>query len=52
MQTIKDYCSVEIEKLWDEVRRFEYPHAYYVDLSKELLAVKESLLQIYSVYDN
>jgi nicotinate phosphoribosyltransferase len=52
MQTIKDYCAMEIENLWDEVRRFEYPHAYYVDLSGELLAVKESLLQLYSIYDN
>jgi nicotinate phosphoribosyltransferase len=52
MQTIKDYCAVETNKLWDEVRRFEYPHAYYVDLSTELLAVKENLLQLYSIYDN
>ena len=41
---IQEYCRKEVATLWPEVRRFEYPHNYYVDLSDELLAIKTSLL--------
>ena len=34
----------EIDKIWDEVKRFENPHEYYVDLSQELWNVKYQLL--------
>ncbi len=33
-----------VEHLWDEVRRFENPHSYYVDLSKELWDLRQRLL--------
>ena len=41
---IKEYCRGEIETLWDEVKRFENPHKYYVDLSEKLWTVKQELL--------
>ncbi len=41
---IQEYCRVEIDTLWDEVKRFENPHRYYVDLSKRLWDIKQSLL--------
>lgn len=41
---IKDYCSKQIDTLWDEVKRFENPHNYYVDLSPELWQIKTDLL--------
>ena len=41
---IKQYCSNELEKLWDEVKRFENPHNYYVDLSRKLWDLKQQLL--------
>ena len=44
MQEIQDYCKGEVKKLWDEVKRFENPHRYYVDLSQKLWDVKHSLL--------
>ena len=44
MQDIQDYCKGEVKKLWDEVKRFENPHRYYVDLSQKLWDVKHSLL--------
>jgi nicotinate phosphoribosyltransferase len=34
----------ELDRLWDEVKRFEYPHAYYVDLSRRLYDLKQRLL--------
>lgn len=40
---IRDYCAREVESLWDEVKRFENPHRYYVDLSKKLWDTKKEL---------
>lgn len=49
LKDIKDYCKNQIDTLWDEVKRFENPHKYYVDLSQALWDMKASLLQKYSV---
>lgn len=48
-QQIKKFCESQLETIWDEVKRFENPHKYYVDLSKKLWDEKQSLLQNYSV---
>lgn len=45
---IKKYCEKEVGRLWDEVKRFEFPHKYYVDLSPELWSIKDELLKKYS----
>ncbi len=42
---IQSYCKEEVGKLWDEVKRFENPHRYYVDLSDKLWNIKMSLLE-------
>jgi nicotinate phosphoribosyltransferase len=42
---IQKYCKSEVETLWDEVKRFENPHTYYVDLSEKLWNIKHSLLE-------
>lgn len=44
LDVLKEYCALEVDKLWDEVKRFENPHKYYVDLSKPLWDVKYNLL--------
>lgn len=44
LEALKEYCTLEVDKLWDEVKRFENPHKYYVDLSKPLWDIKYSLL--------
>ena len=44
LSDIQDYCMHQIETLWDEVKRFEHPHSYYVDLSYDLWKIKQSLL--------
>ncbi len=41
---IRDYCMKEIDTLWEEVKRFENPHRYYVDLSEKLWNIKRDLL--------
>ena len=40
----RDYCNRELESLWDEVKRFENPHNFYVDLSQQLWDIKQQLL--------
>ncbi len=45
---IKLHCAKEIDRLWDEVKRFEFPHKYYVDLSPALWEIKNNLLKQYS----
>ena len=45
MQEIQNYCKGEVKKLWDEVKRFENPHNYYVDLSQKLWDIKQCLLK-------
>ena len=42
---IQQYCKREVAALWDEVKRFENPHRYYVDLSKKLWDIKHKLLE-------
>lgn len=45
---IKEYCQKQILTLWDEILRFENPHEYYVDLSKELWDLKNRLIETHS----
>lgn len=42
---IRKYCLEQVETLWDEVKRFDNPHKYYVDLSQKLWDVKHGLLE-------
>ncbi len=47
IEEIRDYCKVQIDTLWEEILRFENPHEYYVDLSKELWELKTELIEAY-----
>ena len=48
IKDIKKFCNEQIDTLWDEVKRFENPHNYYVDLSKKLWEEKKRLLDEYA----
>lgn len=41
---IKSYCAAQLNTLWPEVRRFDNPHNYYVDLSEQLMELKDDML--------
>lgn len=41
---INEYCKSEVKSLWDEVKRFDQPHNYYVDLSHDLWNLKQNLI--------
>ncbi len=44
LDEIRNHCAEELEGMWDEVRRFNNPHNYYVDLSKRLWEIKHRML--------
>ncbi len=44
IQEARAHCKREVGSLWDEVKRFEFPHNYYVDLSQKLWDVRSELL--------
>ena len=44
IETLRQRCARELDRQWDEVKRFENPHNYYVDLSQKLWDIKQSLL--------
>ncbi len=45
LKEIRERCAQQSDTLWDEVKRFEYPHKYYVDLSQKLWDERNRLLQ-------
>ena len=47
LKEIKTNCAYQVSTLWPEVKRFDYPHQYYVDLSEKLMALKDAMLAEY-----
>ena len=45
LSDIREYCSEQIDNLWEEVKRFENPHTYYVDMSEELWKIRNELIK-------
>ena len=45
LEEIRTYCLEQVDTLWDEVKRFDNPHNYYVDLSQKLWDIRNELLQ-------
>ena len=45
LSEIQRYCQEQVDTLWDEVKRFDNPHTYYVDLSQKLWDIKYELLR-------
>lgn len=42
---IQQYCKDQLDLFWDEVKRFDRPHRYFVDLSQDLWDIKDKLLK-------
>ena len=45
LEQIRTHCLQQVDTLWDEVKRFDNPHTYYVDLSQKLYDIKFRLLR-------
>lgn len=44
LEDIKRNCAYKVSTLWPEVKRFDNPHNYYVDLSPKLMELKDKML--------
>jgi len=44
LKDIKTNCAYQVSTLWPEVKRFDYPHQFYVDLSPKLMELKDKML--------
>ena len=49
LEQIRDYAIEQVETLWDEVKRFDNPQTYYVDLSQKLWDIKYGMLKNKSI---
>lgn len=45
LREIRDFAQSQLDTLWDELKRLEYPHQYYVDYSEKLWKVQRELLE-------
>lgn len=45
IEEIRQRAKKDIDNMWDEVKRFEYPHMYIVDLSLDLWTMKQEMLE-------
>ncbi len=45
LEAIRAYSREQGDTLWEEIRRFDNPQTYYVDLSQKLWDIKYGLLK-------
>ena len=45
LKDIQAYCKQQVNTLWDEIKRFDNPQTYYVDLSQKLWDIQQELLR-------
>ncbi len=45
LKEIRVHCKASLESMWEEVKRFDNPHNYYVDLSEKLWNIKYSMIK-------
>ena len=45
LKDIQAYCKQQVDTLWDEIKRFDNPQTYYVDLSQKLWDIQQELLR-------
>ena len=45
LKEIQSYCKQQVDTLWDEIKRFDNPQTYYVDLSQKLWEIQQELLR-------
>ena len=48
VEQVREYCLSQVDGIWEEVKRFENPHTYYVDLSEKLWNIKIDLIKQHS----
>ena len=48
VKEVQKYCHEQFKTLYPEVTRLSNPHEYYVDLSEQLLKLKQELIEAYA----
>lgn len=44
LSEIREFCMQQQDRMWDEMKRFENPQTYYVDLSHKLWRLKHTMI--------
>lgn len=44
IEEMRAHCTKQVDEMWEEVKRFDRPHLYIVDLSQKLWDIKDDLL--------
>lgn len=47
LEEVRKFHKEQMETIWDEMKRIEQPHQYYVDLSQDLWDIKQNLRMKY-----
>lgn len=45
LDIIRARCQASLDTMWEEVKRFDNPHNYYVDLSRKLWEIKYGMIK-------
>ncbi|MBQ3064056.1 MAG: nicotinate phosphoribosyltransferase [Clostridia bacterium] len=45
LDEVRAHCLASLDSIWEEVKRFDNPHNYYVDLSRKLWDLKYGLIK-------
>ena len=45
IEEIRAHCKASLNSIWEEVKRFDNPHNYYVDLSRKLWDIKYAMIK-------
>lgn len=45
IEEIRKLCKEEVDSLWDEIKRFEFPHQYKMDLSQRVWETRQGLIE-------
>lgn len=45
---IREHHQKEMKTLWDAIKRFDFPHQYYVDFSKPLWDLRDKMLKVFT----
>ena len=45
LEEIRAHCAASVASMWEEVKRFDNPHNYYVDLSRRLWDLKYGMIK-------
>lgn len=44
LNEVREYHRTQMKTMWDEIKRFERPHQYYVDLSQPLWDLRQDII--------